>query len=661
MVQIVPAQGVYFNDSVSQVFDTSNLRVTLLDLNAIYDNITDNLKATSNLTDTLGNPIAGESINFSMQFVSGDITDGWLPLSSAISDNNGLANISLALNDPFDKQFAVQACHMSSDNFSRSTATAIVQLASSTETLPSPLENIRNIHLQVSNSTPYASMPLNVSATYTSYSLLDLDLCNFVFYCDTMDSNGFLGSTSLLLVSQSPSLVYEAKLVTLLNVTGSHVLIGAVNEGGSIIAWANVTLAVQPCPSDVVIWFPDAAFGDTLYTHVGFGRPRLYEPYVTDWFTTTESGLEIQYDNETYLANEPVEGIPVTLFLNRSPVSNTTTDGSGTVLFEVQLRSSTPRFVIDVMAVVNETGLVYQGSDEQHLSMTIVAIGSPPDTSGNTVQFSCSINGKDMKSAQAYANVTNPVSMYSSLDGSSLLTNYSVLMGEPTDGAARRCTNSSGFGSVPPDAQVIQVTSLYDLATTTATSPSCDVDHDGVVSATDLARLANSYNKPLGDPNYDWLADINLARPEKYDWLSTLVSLAENYDLTVNYTSPGDYSNIQAVFSLSNGTTQATWLNWTGCFSIPPNATGFQLLINGSRSAGAVYECLKDVFHQVCEDSGNGANYTWVPHQATPYIAVVTIPPEFYVQNTGQLASATMVNDALTWSSLVNVANLPPT
>jgi|GEM_PF-2546117 len=676
-----PVPGAYFTDSVSQAFDTYDPQPTNMVLTGSYDNVLQSLSATANLTDSDGNPVAGESVGFFLQFMTGNsLTDGWLPLNSAFSESNGCASINVALSDPFDAQFMVKASFEGDDNYGASSSTANVQVVSSTGILPSYQQNLGNVVLQVSNSTPYAGMPMNATATYASDTPLDTGLYNFTFYCDSMDDSGFLGSADLVLVSSSPSYVYEADMVSVLNVTGSHDLFAAVNEAGSIVAFANTTLAVQPCPANIILQFTLPSYGSILVSSVSFAMPRLYEETDSSgMFVTTTSAPQMEYDNETYAIDLPVENITVNLFVNGSLVQNASTSADGVASFPIQLNSSTSSFGVDVNASIDDPTSIYQGGNvEQTLGLVNVTICDPPIGRGNSeFWLNCQLNGENITNGAAYVGENNTLDVTSGLSHATgiYFGNYSVNIGEPVSGCTNNPSrlNTTGTGpgtggNITSGTQYIHVSSLYDPnpSKTTNNIPASDIDQNGIVGLTDLIWLALGYGS--GNPHYGltWTrghgydSTTDMTFDEKID-LSDLVRLALNYGTKVAYVNVCDLTTVNVTFyNSSQNDIETVPLDWSGCISVPPGATKMWFSLRNGTYVGAVYECLKNVSTQYCCDTTTGgALGNWVPDEAVPQFAIVSMPmsdcmlgnnSEFYVP--GDIINAT------SWTGLIwNVKN----
>jgi hypothetical protein len=87
-----PIPGAYFMDSAASAFGVVSV-ATRLGLIAEYDGLTRSLCLRANLTDVNNFPVANETVDFLLQFADKRrLTEGWLPLGSALTDANGRQN-----------------------------------------------------------------------------------------------------------------------------------------------------------------------------------------------------------------------------------------------------------------------------------------------------------------------------------------------------------------------------------------------------------------------------------------------------------------------------------------------------------------------------------------------------------------------------------------
>ena len=74
------------------------------------------LRLTAYLTDIGGVPVANETINFSYRINTGHITDGWVPIGSKITSNDGSAEMYILFVMP-SGSYSARARHTANENF----------------------------------------------------------------------------------------------------------------------------------------------------------------------------------------------------------------------------------------------------------------------------------------------------------------------------------------------------------------------------------------------------------------------------------------------------------------------------------------------------------------------------------------------------------------
>lgn len=696
-----PIPGAFFAQSASSNFQTTSAS-TNINLATTYDRVAKSLCATANLTNVDNSPIANQRVYFYLQFPTEHMaTDGWFLIGSALSDTRGIAGLSTAFSDPFNQQARVKASYDGNENFGSSTTSTNLNVTSnSTASLHSNVPSYGQAALsfraedtesgtvslvQVDNATPYAGLPLHATFSYTSTSPVNTSnkFNDMIFYQDFMNSSPgiYLGNDTLKLTySNSSYYVYEASITALFNVTGSHCLIAGVMSGCGldwdeavlygigIIASANTTLNIQPCPGNIVMNVAQASYGNALDVSVAFAMPRLYNVSGSGGFTSYSLAPQLQYDGESYMMdNPPFEPVPVQLNVNGSQAANVSTNAGGVASVPLQVNFSGTQCSMNLTTVMNDSGFIYQwGSLSRGLCITRVNVTSDLNQTCS-VQLTWSVNGQPGSDGQVYVDADNPATVKVGLSGMPIsAAPASMVIGKIANGGTcptRSYTTSSGLAQFnSTSTQLLRVDSVYTPANL-GRIPVCDFKHEGEVGLGDLVMLAVAYNSQAGGSKYRWFVDADL---DMEIGLGDLVILALNYNHTcINYMSIVDYSVVTAAFYLNGGGQENVSLDSSGCVSVPQGATGWVGFSVGGSSVGAVFDCFRSVLNQTSgTDNCGDATVSWTPTETgtndtrTSYVALAWLPSTFSVLTT-QSVSSTVADAPLCVVDFINVTMRP--
>jgi hypothetical protein len=192
-----PLPGAFSVDSASYTFDVSGTQTTL-SLFSVYDDQMNWLYASANLTDADGYAVANETVGFYLQLKSQrSLTDGWIPLGTSLTDDNGTATITSGF--PLLYNMAVKTCLDGDANYGACENITDVQVITgfiqdhlyqayetggAGQTGGIPL-TAGNVSISMDMNCTYYHMSPNVTVQYTSNSQLTGLLENLtIFYLD---------------------------------------------------------------------------------------------------------------------------------------------------------------------------------------------------------------------------------------------------------------------------------------------------------------------------------------------------------------------------------------------------------------------------------------------------------------------------------------------
>jgi hypothetical protein len=686
-----PIPGASYTASASYDFDVASTQTTL-GLNSTYDTSLNWLYSLANLTDSNGYPVANETVSFYLQPKSSDpLTDGWIPLGSCLTDDNGTALMTLGL--PLFSNMTVEACHEGNENFGQSEATADVQVTSNfTEGLlwlqqtaqntePTSWTNssdVGTVDINMTTTSIYACLPVKVNVTYKSDIPLDGSYGNFVYFY--LDNNCINDSCLLTETNDGSSYVYSAMWPWPEgpNVIGNHKLIAGIvqvndtdpgkditlaEKGTGILANNSIALDIAPCPTNLVLNLPEATCGDAMPITVSFNRAWVYNASDDGEFTANSLAPQITYDGLNYALDEPVDAsVPVYLYVNGSyPVENWT-DTNGVASFTHDLSSSGVYSGLNVTCATDCSSLLFNDSvAESIVGVTMVNVNDANATKGDGLfSLTCTVAGQastgGLDNEPIYVQDQNQVELTASLGGTGVSEPpVSMLAGEATG-----VENSSTWCSVPHYSNLLRVVSLYDTnpQNTTAQTPWADVTGDGKVDGRDITIVAKAFGTGPGMPRWNWRCDLNL--DGKVDGRDITIC-AKSFGTKVGWIPVPSFTNVSASFE--NG--QPSSLSSSGCIVVPPDALSVSFSLDGN-PVGAVVEFFGNA--SLLTDAGSTDDSgvieaSWTPssaatHGSNPYAVLAWLPSSLQVATT-QPTSETTVTDSLSTAMYLNVTRRP--
>jgi hypothetical protein len=660
-----PIIGASYTDSASYTFDIARTQ-TVLGLNSTYDTSINWLYSLANLTDADGYPVANETVSFYLQLKGSDpLTDGWIPLGSRLTDDDGTALMSLGF--PLLSDMTVKACHGDDGDFGACETSVGVEVTSNCSIYPFLRQetyaghdcsgeatlDAGTVNMSIDTLSPYALLPVYATSNYSSTSPLDLNPLDgyaMMYYLDNLWT--WIGGEQGLkpLNNNSPYGYQSPPCPVVPTMTGAHELIGALiywsdvnaaetNATGLVIASQNTMLNILPCPSNLVLNLPQAAYGTAMPITVGFVQPWPCASNNDGEFTASSLAPQIAYEGVNYAIDEPVNtSVPVSLYVNGTFNGTSWTDTNGIASF--QLNSSAANSTLSINCTANASTLLLNSTSVVR-NFTLTSVNVNDSTSNSSLlNLGCTVDGQGsalgVGNATVYVQDGNPVDLSVSLNGSAVSTaNASILTGKPL---ARNSTDSSGWVSVPSSSSLLRVDRLCGISD--AGPALCDVNHNGQVDSDDLSMIAWSYGSYPGAQHWNWRCDLRFTM--KVDGTDEILA-ARNFGSGVNYANATDYSAVTANF-LVGGALSPAMLDTSGCVAVPNGASGVNFTLGGSL-VGAVVEFFNCSSHQasLTDNSGQCAA-SWVPPETgncslnsinsgivslEPYIVLAWLPSRF--------------------------------
>jgi hypothetical protein len=691
-----PIPGASYSDSASYTFAVAGSQTTL-GLKGTYDDLTKNLYAFANLTDVDGYPVINEPVRFSLQLKGDDpLTDGWIPLGSSVTDMNGTARLSVGLNIPFVDQMAVKADHEGNLGFGPSEKTSDANVISNfsqslmymssissnaTHTSEIGVSDVGTVSIHINENTTYALLGKTITANYTSSTPLTGSWSWMFFWVDNNGSSAWQGGPQLTLVSNGSSYVYQATFIWGPTVVGAHTLIAGVVSGDGraynnalngtgVIAWGNITLNINPCPTNLVLHLPEAVYNSNMSVSVGFAQPWPYAANNDGEFTASSLAPQITYDGVSYAFDEPVNAsVLVSLYVNGTYNGTATTDGNGTADFQYSLSFSGAYSNLNVTCATNCSTLLFNDSTATTIvNLTNVNVKDDPTGQGRLFALSCTVDGQattaGLETGTIYVETQNDVETSARLNDSGdsgvSAAPTSVLIGRPLK---RTYVDASGCVSVPNGSNMLRAASFYNISTTGAGAALADINHDGTVDGKDITIVAGAFGSIPGATNWNWRADVNL--DVKVDG-KDLTIVAGCFGESVTYLTIPNCSLVNASFFV-NGNLSNSSLDSSGCVSIPNGAVNVTFSIGGS-PLGTVVEFFENASHTAqagCTDDSGVTETSWTPQIVAPfsstyppYLILAWLPLSFQVATTQSIGS-TSVKDSLISATYLNVTTRP--
>ena len=401
----VPILGVQFSDTTSIMFELTEAATTLT-VNVSFDSSSRVFEGRSNLTSLDSDPIIGETVEFSIRLASrNSLTDGWLPLGSAATDEQGVATLVTGLIMP-DDNYSVMAFHIANSNFGESSAFTEIEIVDGgysegkygmtrLSSVPAGLlltsgEGIWSI-TQGDNST-YVTLPTKLMTSFTIDYELEGCFVEILYFLDDFQHR-LSNFTATERYGDHPW-TYESTATWTPSDTGSHTLIVGIGNGSDIFQcenWsrgiglfseAQYTLNVTKCPS-VLLVQPSQAIGDaTLPVTVGFFKPRLYKSGSDGFFAGSRIASALVYNQLDCTLDDPIPGKTVVFLVNGTtyPPYNST-DENGLVVFRFMMTSADRYDCLNITATTYGNEMPYEDrSTSQVINFTKVSV---QDTGGN--------------------------------------------------------------------------------------------------------------------------------------------------------------------------------------------------------------------------------------------------------------------------------------
>lgn len=233
-------------------------------------------------------------MNFSLQYADNRrVTQGWLPLSSSVTDENGSAKSSIAFGLP-DGNYSIKAYHTENENFGESENVTDVEVVLNMteggflfepggESRFSPMSDEWDLNVAVIPANGvYAELPLITDAEFISTENL-----GSVFMAFSAGGNASSGAWVSPCEIAGEFWYLEAFTwePTILGSFAINVTVYAIGIGQ--IASEVVGVTVSPCPSSFIINSPLAVYGDEIPITAVFAMPRQYQVASTGFCTAT--------------------------------------------------------------------------------------------------------------------------------------------------------------------------------------------------------------------------------------------------------------------------------------------------------------------------------------------------------------------------------------
>ena len=224
-VDNLPLLGVEFSDSGTALLEVGSSE-TRLKVNATYDTTFRCLTIYGNLTRPDNTSVVGENVDFKIQFVDRQrLTNGWLPLGSAVTDSTGVATLKHAFK-MYNGTYLIMGCHAGNGNYGMSKDVFSIEISSfsgfSENMNPGFVESLSKqrgdsaesggfVDFSVSSLSPYADLRMYATAKYVVDHPLEGCVCMFYFLTDDADYIMTLCCTSDIVCGWDGSLyTYES-------------------------------------------------------------------------------------------------------------------------------------------------------------------------------------------------------------------------------------------------------------------------------------------------------------------------------------------------------------------------------------------------------------------------------------------------------------------
>jgi len=638
-----PIPGVQFADSGVFVFNTVGAKAKI-ELRASFYPRSRCINLCTNLTDVDGCfSIANEKIGFKVRSANRKrVTDGWIPLDFAQTDSNGIAKKVMALSVR-DGNYSLMVYHEGNRNFGYCEKVINVEVVSSQIAENSGLNPCLDVGSMNSFSyaplsygsliidpcsyTPYALLPTTVEAQYTATGWLKTTYVGMVFFLDSVNSAGYI-DMNIFEVEREPPYVYEGILYRYcFEVIGSHRLIVGMaknndlqrlqdnaRNGIGIFDQKYVDLAFQRCPSDLIIYCPEAVYDDDLNVAVALAMPRAYEETRDDFCVASSLASKFQYNDVTYAVDESVSSALIKLHANDTSTFENFTDSKGIAFFRLAPNSSDARFSLKLNAVVDGSSTLFVGSDERNFSFSRVSVLDSLTPEDGLFKFNYTVEGLNLD-GDAYVGGQHSLKVNASLpDKPACNIPVSTICAKFLSSSKTLFGTKPGF--IPSGSDLVRVTYYFD-----DTALWGDIDCSGEVDISDMILVSMALGSYPGHPN--WYPDADIA-PQ---W--ELIDVCDVGTVEYFYGQEGVYYPFVSGLSLRFDTGQEVFVDTQGCVRIPSGAANFTVW-KGGVAVGALVE-----FFEVESDETSWTNNVgeavdfWCPSCVGKYLVQVRLPPSF--------------------------------
>lgn len=354
---------------------------------------------------------------------------------------------------------------------------------------------------------PYAVLPVIVNATYVSEKLYD-DYFNFTFY---LDGSYELKEMNATVEEVEGNYTYTALYIWCPDVLGNH-YIDVVAEGRSlppqprsISEQGSVSFNVSRCPSNLVVHFPQAVYGNTSRLTAAFSRARAYQlPDSSGYYYEYVLAPQMTYGDANYTLDECVQSAQVEFYVNGTlEGSSVVTNDTGLAALPLSLNFSETYLTLNITVVVVPS-LYTEGTVERIVTFTKVHVNQAT-TQNESFELNYTIinpNGGE----EVYKELENQIEAESYLFGLPVWNaSVSTIVARfiaPSD------TLDFGWTWVPSGSDYLRLWKKSGGDRVLFLS-SGDCNGDGMVDEADDVVVLRAWGTTPEDPMWDPRADLN--------------------------------------------------------------------------------------------------------------------------------------------------------
>jgi hypothetical protein len=537
-----------------------------------------------------------------------------------------------------DGNYSIKACHKGDQNYGESenvteievfsdiTIESLTLNSSSKRGFTSPFvsSGVGNLTLEVSSYTPYALLSMNATAQYTADVVLEGSWVFILFFVDCTNATGFLGA-AVLDPDVSPPYFYEAHLIWTPELVGSHKLISGVTAGDldafldamingtGMIALTEVYLDIQRCPSNIVLNYPEAIYGDTLPITVALSKPRPYGFFSNNFYSAVTLAPRFSYGGVEYVVDEGINSSLVRLYIDGTLVSANLTDANGLVHFSTILNFTG----VNMTVVVDGPSFLYENRLERIVSFTRVNVSDVPAAGSDQFNLTYSVNGL-AGGGELYVRVENPLETRVSLfDRSVWNVPVSIISAKFVSRLKAKMFGSAS--DIPAGSDYLRVVSFHN-----DTVVASDINNDGIVDLDDVIIVGNAFGSYPGHPR--WNPDADLDGDDIVD-ITDVVLVSMNFGRADVYNFYYPPQGVYLVFDSG----QVVYVDSRGCVGLPSGATSFTVW-KDDQIVGAFIEFFKIAINKNSFTNNLGKTVVvWKPMEIGRHLVQVKLPSSFSV------------------------------